>query len=79
MYRAWQEAHLRNDKRYRVLQDIDAQRKQRQIETDIELRRCRRCHRPMHASRHVTIRDISQPVAQVNRLAGPLEIFSPNI
>ncbi|KAH7726358.1 Protein F07A11.1 [Aphelenchoides avenae] len=79
VYRAWQEAHLRNDKRYRVLQDIDAQRNQRQIETDIELKRCRRCHRPMHASRRVRIRDIAQPAVQSDTLQGPLEMFSPNI
>uniref|UniRef100_A0AC34FH47 Uncharacterized protein n=1 Tax=Panagrolaimus sp. ES5 TaxID=591445 RepID=A0AC34FH47_9BILA len=44
VYKAWQDAHLLNDKRYRVLQDIDAQRHRRRI-VDEEARciRCRRC------------------------------------
>ena len=46
VYKAWQDAHLINDKRYRVLQDIDGQRHRRRL-VDEESRciRCRRCKR----------------------------------
>ncbi|KAE9555415.1 hypothetical protein FO519_001352 [Halicephalobus sp. NKZ332] len=46
VFKAWEEAHLNNDKRYRVLQDIEHQkRRQRQIEEESKSIRCRRCHR----------------------------------
>ena len=46
VFKAWEEAHLNNDKRYRILQDIEHQkRRQRQIEEESRSIRCRRCHR----------------------------------
>jgi len=46
VFKAWEEAHLNNDKKYRILQDLEHQkRRQRQIEEESRSIRCRRCHR----------------------------------
>lgn len=46
VFKAWEDAHFENDRRYRILQDLEHQkRRPKQIEEESKCIRCRRCHR----------------------------------